>query len=68
MQALSADADASETSLRCITTTGTALDNGSRLDPAFNPWLPVCSTTIAFPLEIFYQICDELVLHPERNR
>lgn len=32
------------------------------------PWIPVVSATVPFPLEIFYQVCEAMVLHPEWNR
>lgn len=31
-------------------------------------WIPTATAPVCFPLEIFMQVCNELVLHPERNR
>lgn len=32
------------------------------------PWTPVVSASVLFPLEIFWQVCEAMVLHPEWNR
>lgn len=39
--------------------------SGHRQDAA---WIPVVSTSVPFPLEIFHQVCEALVLHPEWSR
>lgn len=34
----------------------------------YESWIPVVATSGPFPLDVFLQICREIVLHPERSR